>query len=102
MNVTTLRICDANCNRAREAMRVIEDYARFVLNHGELCQTLKAMRHRFQGITAPLQAQAIAARDTAGDVGTGLTTESERTRESLGSVLTAACKRLAEALREDG
>ncbi|MGN6724352.1 MAG: thiamine phosphate synthase [Tepidisphaeraceae bacterium] len=99
MNVTTLRICDANCNRAREAMRVIEDYARFVLNHGELCQTLKAMRHRFQGITAPLQAQAIAARDTAGDVGTGLTTESERTRESLGSVLTAACKRLAEALR---
>ena len=99
MTSTILRICDANCNRAREAMRVLEDYARFVLNHAELCQTLKALRHDFQNATAALQQTAIAARDTAGDVGTHITTESEASRESLASVVTAAAKRLGESLR---
>src|SRR4051794_4807942 len=31
-----LRLLDANANRAREALRVVEDYARFVLDDGDL------------------------------------------------------------------
>ena len=32
MNGPLLRLLDANANRAREALRVLEDYTRFVLN----------------------------------------------------------------------
>src|SRR5436190_2119069 len=32
MNGPLLRLLDANANRAREALRVLEDYARFVLD----------------------------------------------------------------------
>ena len=45
MNGPTLRILDANANRAREALRVLEDYARFVLNDPTLSADLKSIRH---------------------------------------------------------
>lgn len=41
----------------------------------------------------------MASRDTAGDVGTSITTETEARRESTAAVVTAAGKRLGEALR---
>ena len=40
-----MRIMDASANRAREAMRVMEDAARFLLDDAELAGELKAMRH---------------------------------------------------------
>src|SRR5262245_61692060 len=39
------RIIDANANRAREALRVMEDAARFALNDGPLTARLKSLRH---------------------------------------------------------
>jgi len=99
VNPDILRICDANCNRAREAFRVLEDYVRFSLNNADLSESLKTLRHDFQTATQTLQRNAVAHRDTAHDVGTGITTESEQKRESLGAVVTAASKRLGEALR---
>jgi thiamine-phosphate pyrophosphorylase len=94
-----LRIIDANSNRVREALRVLEDFARFHENDAPLSAALKALRHDFQTATAALQGRAIAARDTTGDVGTAITTETEGQRESLAVVVTAAGKRLGEALR---
>ncbi len=99
MNPAILRICDVNCNRAREAFRVIEDYARFALNHSGLCESLKTLRHDFQRATAMIQQQSLPYRDTSRDVGTHITTETEQKRESISSVVIAACKRLGEALR---
>ena len=46
-----------------------------------------------------MQARAAACRDIAGDVGTTITTANEARRESKASVVTAAGKRLGEALR---
>ena len=60
-----LRLLDANANRAREALRVVEDYARFVLNSDEICGQIKALRHE---LVAVLSGDAIAWRDTPGDV----------------------------------
>jgi thiamine-phosphate pyrophosphorylase len=99
VNADLLRICDANCNRAREAFRVLEDYARFSLNSSSISESLKQLRHDFQRATESLQARAVAFRDTAHDVGTGIKTETEQSRKSLASVVTAAGKRLSEALR---
>src|SRR3954447_14256671 len=47
MNRDVLRILDANSNRAREALRVMEDSARFVLDDPPTCATLKQLRHDF-------------------------------------------------------
>jgi thiamine-phosphate pyrophosphorylase len=99
MNQTTLRVIDANANRAREALRVIEDYARFVLNSDALCAPLKQLRHDFTEVLRPFLDDAILHRDTPGDVGTTTKTVSESNREDVNHVVTAAGKRLGEALR---
>ena len=40
-----LRIIDANLNRAREALRVMEEYARFALEDAGLSSAIKETRH---------------------------------------------------------
>ena len=42
---STLRILDANFNRAREALRVMEDFARFELDDALLTEACKTLRH---------------------------------------------------------
>ncbi len=94
------RILDANFNRAREALRVMEDHARFVLDHQALANRLKGTRHRLADALNSLETlELISARDTPNDVGTGNTTDSEYERGDAESVARAAGKRLSEALR---
>ena len=93
------RLFDANANRAREALRVLEDYARFVLDHEPLSAELKDLRHRLAAATRPFLPAALLHRDTAGDVGTTITTVAEQHRADLSDVVTAAGKRLGEAVR---
>lgn len=99
MNSGILRILDANFNRAREAMRVIEDYARFILNDDRTSAAIKQLRHDFQAATSGISSEAILHRDTPGDVGTTTKVTGELLRDDLGHVVTAAGKRLTEALR---
>ena len=97
MSPDALRMLDANLNRAREALRTVEDYARFALDDGELCGRLKAIRHDLATATGELAADAVLWRDTPGDVGTTITTADERRRHDLGSAVVAAGKRFGEA-----
>ncbi len=94
-----LRLLDANANRAREALRVWEDYARFVLNDREVSMAIKALRHEMSDALAEVTAEAIVFRDTPGDVGTASKVKGELSREGIGQVVIAAGKRLGEALR---
>lgn len=93
-----LRIIDANANRAREALRVMEDAARFVLDDAGLCSEIKSLRHDLAESLAGA-GTPIAWRDTPADVGTSISTPGERSRGSIRDVVIAACKRLSEALR---
>jgi thiamine-phosphate pyrophosphorylase len=94
------RILDANFNRAREALRVAEDCGRFALNDSVIAATAKSMRSDLAEVyTAMPVADMLAGRDTAGDLGTGLTSPTEQRRADLHDVAAAACKRLTEALR---
>jgi thiamine-phosphate pyrophosphorylase len=98
--VDTARLLDAAANRAREALRTLEDYCRFVLNDAVLSGELKQLRHALKDALDVLPGGLLLeARDTLGDVGTTLATEQERARHSLSAVVQAACKRLQEALR---
>jgi len=94
------RIIDANLNRAREAMRVLEDFARFAIDDAATSRTLKHMRHDLAAAARlwPIS-ELLAARDTPGDVGTRITTDGEKCRQSIADVVTAAARRLTEALR---
>ncbi len=98
----TVRILDANLNRANEAARVVEDYARFVLDHAGLANAAKSIRHRIQtaAASAGLKTRALlAARDTAGDVGTELVGAHETKRPDASALLRANFQRLEQALR---
>src|SRR4051794_13258148 len=99
MDTNPLRMLDANANRAREALRVMEDYARFCLNDERLSEELKNLRHGLSESLKPFLAEAILHRDVAGDVGVEIKTVSESKRGDLGDVVIAAGKRLPEALR---
>lgn len=94
------RIMDANANRSREALRVMEDAARFALNDESLCQRIKTLRHDLRAALDVLpQGWIEANRNTADDVGTTITAEQEYSRAGLYEVVVAAGKRLTEALR---
>lgn len=94
------RIIDANFNRAREALRTMEEYARFALNHGGLSTRAKELRHRLCRAIGRLPADRLfACRDSAGDVGADAQVPAQHQRRSLEDCLTAGSKRLSEALR---
>jgi thiamine-phosphate pyrophosphorylase len=77
----------------------MEDHARFVLNDDALCGELKRIRHDLTSAIRELLPEAILYRDTPGDVGTDIKTETEEKRIDLADVVTAAGKRFGEAAR---
>jgi thiamine-phosphate pyrophosphorylase len=94
------RILDANGNRAREALRVLEDYCRFVLADALLSREMKELRHGLaDALTVLPGGVLLAARDTEADVGTAITTPREQQRYALRDVVAANIKRLQESLR---
>jgi len=92
------RILDANANRAREALRVMEDAARFLLDDTKLAGRIKTLRHDLASAMARVPGVELH-RDTPGDVGTSISTDAESTRQGPRHVVVAAGKRLTEALR---
>ncbi|HZT83214.1 MAG TPA: thiamine phosphate synthase, partial [Gemmataceae bacterium] len=98
--IDTARALDAAANRAREALRVVEDYCRFVLDDAFLCGEVKQLRHdltaALSGLPPPL---LLEAREALRDVGAGISTAAERSRHSLPEVAQANLKRWQEALR---
>jgi thiamine-phosphate pyrophosphorylase len=100
MERAVCRIIDANFNRGREAIRVVEDYCRFALNSVALSERAKQLRHELSAAIDKLDAgQLIASRDTPGDVGVGQKVKQQLQRTDLRDSFTAGCKRLTEALR---
>jgi thiamine-phosphate pyrophosphorylase len=94
------RILDANFNRAREALRVTEDCGRFALNDPAVTAMAKNLRSDLAEVLKSMPAdEFLVSRDTPGDIGTEITSPTETIRGGLADVVTAACKRLTEALR---
>jgi len=94
------RILDANFNRAREALRVTEDCGRFALNDPAVAAMAKNLRSDLAEVLKSMPAdEFLVSRDTPGDIGTEISSPTETARVDLADVVTAACKRLTEALR---
>ncbi len=95
------RLVDANFNRAREGMRVIEDIIRFLMDDQELLVEIKNLRLELGEINSVLDEQLhlITHRDTINDVGTEITPKAEQERADIKSLLIANFKRVQESLR---
>lgn len=90
------RILDANLDRGREGIRVIEEWCRLGLENGELSQKCKNLRQELGKWHSP---QIRGGRDTAQDPGTELSHPREQERSSLGNILDSNFARVQEALR---
>jgi thiamine-phosphate pyrophosphorylase len=96
---SVFRMLDANLNRALEALRTLEDVARFHQS-SPLQAEYKGLRHSLQQTTARWDAaELLRSRDAQGDVGRTVKTESELHRASLKEVADAASQRLQQSLR---
>jgi thiamine-phosphate pyrophosphorylase len=94
------RILDAAANRAREGLRVAEDFVRFVLDDRHLTEQCKQLRHDLRALLDQIPGeQLLAARETQADVGTTLATQSEEHRSDATEVLSANFARVQESLR---
>ena len=94
------RILDAALNRAREGLRVVEDYCRMALNNSYLTEQWKRVRHGLKTASLTLsETGLLQARNTESDVGTAIQTSEEQARTNLFDVMVSNCKRLQEALR---
>ncbi len=94
------RILDAAANRAAEGLRVVEDYARFVLDDAHLTRLVKSLRHDLAECLAALpRPERLASRETQADVGAEITTPAETTRTDAWQVCVASSERVKQSLR---
>lgn len=91
------RIIDANLNRAAEALRVLEEIARFYFDDSLLSEKLKCIRHNICKEADSDYEQLLKSRDTQNDVGVEITNTTGR--KDIVSVFKANIKRLQQALR---
>jgi len=83
MTKENLRLLDANLNRLREGIRVIEDIYRYIFNNKEIASQLKTIRHKSR---VDLYDELLNSRDIQNDV-LKKSTPSEQNRKDLSSIL---------------
>lgn len=102
MKEQIFRILDANANRAREGLRVLEDIARFIHNDKKITAQLKRERHRITSLLKKIpggERILLNARDSAYDVGSRVNITSEKKRDSIREVVISNFRRTQEAIR---
>ena len=90
------RLLDANLDRAREGLRVLEDWARFGLDRPDLVARSKDLRQRLGLLHRDSYKQA---RHTASDSAAGLSHPAQATRAAPEKIVAANAARVQEALR---
>jgi len=89
------RLIDANLNRLKEGLRVLEDLRRYLYDDGESSRRFKTLRHSLQQAYDPARLQY---RDILNDV-LKESTESEMQRSDPGDLLVANFSRAQESAR---
>lgn len=95
MTKSHLRLLDANLNRLREGIRVVEDIYRYIFNDKKIASKLKKLRHKSR---IEIHKELLDSRDIQNDV-LKTSTTSEQTRADLDSILIANFKRAQESSR---
>ena len=95
MTKENLRLIDANLNRLREGIRVVEDIYRYIFNDKNIATKLKKLRHSSR---IDVYNDLLDSRDIQNDV-LKVSTKSEQNRTDLTSILIANYKRAQESSR---
>jgi thiamine-phosphate pyrophosphorylase len=93
---SVLRIIDANLNRCREGLRVVEDGLRFVLNDKLLYEKVRNIRHNVDKILRSKYKELIKERNSVDDAGRQIP---EVSKKELQEIIIANLKRSQESLR---
>ena len=92
-NPSLFRTIDANINRFKEGIRVVEDILRYEYN-SHLAKELKNLRH----IKIPEYEQFVQYRDSINDI-LKPSTKTEQTRNSIKDIIISNLKRAQESAR---
>ena len=95
MTKENLRLLDANLNRLREGIRVVEDIYRYIFNDKQTSSKLKQLRHNSR---INIYNELLNSRNIQNDV-LKVSTKSEQNRTDLNSILIANFKRAQESAR---
>lgn len=91
------RIIDANLNRGCEALRVLEEISRFLLDDRSISENLKIIRHDLSKIQEEDYTALILSRDTENDIGIDIANPDKRA--GIETIFKANMKRLQQVLR---
>ena len=91
-----LRLLDANLNRCREGLRVLEDTARFIWENKNHFMQLRRQRHLLDRATRKFYPRLVAARESEKDDGRAM---AEGNRKKPGDAVAANFRRCEESLR---
>lgn len=91
------RIIDVNLNRATEALRIIEEIARFYLDNLVMTEKLKNIRHNLSKIIDENYESLLKERNTRNDVGINI--ENPTKKKDIFDIYKANFKRLEQSLR---
>ncbi len=95
----TYRIIDANINRAREGLRVIEESFRFIFEKKETADRLRSLRHEISRIPQVLGISPIkllSSRESQRDIGGK---RKEKKRKDLQEIIASNFSRVEESIR---
>jgi thiamine-phosphate pyrophosphorylase len=90
------RVLDANLNRAREGLRVLEDTARFVWDDRSLFTSLRQSRHALDRATRSAYPKLVSGRESGTDLGRRM---AEGKKRNWPGLVAANFRRAQEALR---
>jgi len=95
LSESLFRVVDANVNRLKEGIRVVEDIFRFVFDNREIATELKTLRH---SATLSNHSTFLAFRNIQKDV-LKKTLKTENSRENISDLIFANIKRAEESAR---
>jgi len=101
MNSKIYRIIDANINRAKEGLRVVEEICRFILEDENLTSQLKKIRHQMGKLTNKLgdYSLILTSRDSEADPGLSISAKNKEKRKNYVDLVISNMSRAEESCR---
>jgi thiamine-phosphate pyrophosphorylase len=95
------RIIDANINRAKEGIRVVEEICRFVLEDEKLTAKLKEIKHKITKLGNNLAdySKLLSSRDSNKDIGLSVSAKIKNKRKDYYDLIIANICRATESCR---
>lgn len=90
------QLMDANFNRAKEGLRVIEEVCRFFIKNKDLTEKIRELRHILGEIAKEYYQQMVEVRDSKQDLGINW---KEYARNDVKDLVSANFSRVEEAVR---